>query len=213
MDANQIQLGEMHGHAVQRHGAPDVGQPAVFLVHQAVTHLHHDGNLQLCAPGVVGIPDRTVGCLVKPMWVEMRTHKTICLDRHVQLFQTRNASGRVQAGQARKTIGVFGAYLGHPFIRYFGRATHPQVTTAGGNEQRPLYSSTIHFFQVLLHGDAIAVGRVQPHLVQKISIRGDAVFGNRFGRIDVDHNVNRAVAPLGIFRFERIGMWRAGFGR
>ena len=126
----------------------------------------------------------------------MRADKAELLDRVVELLQSGDAAGRIDAGEAGKAVRIALHRLVDLLVGDFGRAAHAQVAATHGNQEGALDAGAVHLLDVLLERQAPPVALLDPHLVTEVLIGGRAALGDDLRRVHVDDNVDGAKPKL-----------------
>ena len=191
MDAEQLELGEVAGHLIEADGAPDAAHPALTLVHEAVAHLHHDGDVELAALGIVGVVLGIVRRELEPVWIEVSADESVVPHPRFKVAQALHAAIGVHPCEAGEAGGVALADFVDPFVGNLERAGEAHVARPHRDHQRKLDVGAVHLFDVIVDGDAAAHFCRHPDLVLEDLVDPGLTLLHLLRRVRIDDDIDR----------------------
>ena len=197
MDADQLQLGEVAGHRVERNRASDAAARRILCIDHRLPDLHLDRHVQFTALGVEGVVTSMIRRQFEPVRIEVgadKTHVPDCVLEHAHAFHTL---GGVDAGQPAKAVGVFLAGAGYDLVRQVVAAGQAHLAGARRDQESPLDAGGIQPLDHLFQGQAAHQRTFRLHLADEEIALPAGAMGQGLRGPDIDDRVDRAVIVFG----------------
>ena len=127
----------------------------------------------------------------------MAADEAVLLDRGLELAQPVHDVRRIDPGQAAEPVGAPGNQLGDVFVRHVGRAAHPEIARALGDQERPLDARAVHHLDIVLDRHAVAVFGPDPDLLAEIPVGRHPPLVERLGREGIADDVDGSIVLSG----------------